>query len=58
MKNDKILTNEHKFFGEWYIFFIIFITILVCIPLIVIGIYNHPSADDYVYAILTHKGLD
>ena len=30
-------------------------TILVCIPLIIIGLYDHPSADDYIYAIFTHK---
>jgi len=34
---------------------IILICIICLIPMVTISRYNHPSADDYSYTILTHK---
>jgi len=37
--------------------FYVFVLILSTLPLIIIGFYNHPSADDFNYTILTGKDL-
>lgn len=57
--------KEHKLKGfvkicnkDWYVTYLCFYIIigggLACVPLLLLGIYNHPSADDYNYAILTY----
>lgn len=62
------LFNICKYFWDKYIYKLIFskknlavvsviILILSTLPLIMIGFYNHPSADDFNYTILTSKAL-
>ncbi len=33
------------------------ITILLIVPIFIVGFYNHPSADDFNYSINTHKAI-
>ena len=39
-----------------FLMIIIFCLVLL-LPILLVGIYNRPSADDYDYAILTHKAI-
>jgi len=36
---------------------VFFLCLLIILPLLIVGIYNRPSADDYGYAIQTHQAV-
>lgn len=40
-----------------YYIIVIFICVMVLAPLLIIGIYNRPCADDYDYSFLTHQAI-
>lgn len=52
MQNKETLTQKEN---SAALITIIILCLLIILPLLVIGIYNRPSADDYGYAAETHK---
>lgn len=53
----KKILNYFKLMNDKKYFMIITFCLIVLLPIFLVGIYNRPSADDYDYAILTHKAI-
>lgn len=53
----KKISNYIKNMTHKDFFMIIIFCLVLLLPILLVGIYNRPSADDYDYAILTHKAI-
>lgn len=54
IKKTKDFLGENKE-QKIFLWCVIAITLMTIVPLLIISLYNHPSADDFAYAVDTHR---